>query len=106
MRGMNSGSVDLIYLDPPFNSDQEHSSPIGSEAAGAAFKDAWTLEDVNLAWRGEIRHEHPGLYDLLRTARVIHSASMMGYLIYIAIRLIEMQRLLRPTGSILARVVL
>ena len=37
MRGMNSGSVDLIYLDPPFNSNTDYSAPIGSEAAGAAF---------------------------------------------------------------------
>ena len=35
MRGMNSGTVDLIYLDPPFNSNKNYSAPIGSEAAGA-----------------------------------------------------------------------
>ena len=43
MRGMNSESVDLIYLDPPFNSNRTYEAPIGSEAAGAAFKDTWTL---------------------------------------------------------------
>ena len=32
MRGMNSESVDLIYLDPPFNSDENYAAPIGSEA--------------------------------------------------------------------------
>ena len=36
MRGMNDGCVDLIYLDPPFNSNAEYAAPIGSEAAGAA----------------------------------------------------------------------
>ena len=41
MRGMNSESVDLIYLDPPFNSNRDYAAPIGSEAAGAAFKDTW-----------------------------------------------------------------
>ena len=35
MRGMNSESVDLIYLDPPFNSNANYAAPIGSEAAGA-----------------------------------------------------------------------
>ena len=54
MRGMNSESVDLIYLDPPFNSNQNYAAPIGSEAAGAAFKDTWTLDDVDLAWHGEL----------------------------------------------------
>ena len=43
MRGMNSASADLIYLAPPFNSNRMYSAPIGSEAAGAAFKDTWTL---------------------------------------------------------------
>ena len=38
MRGMNSDSVDLIYLDPPFNSNRNYSAPIGSEAAGAASR--------------------------------------------------------------------
>ena len=52
MRGLNSASVDLIYLDPPFNSNKNYAAPIGSEAAGAAFKDTWALSDVDLAWHG------------------------------------------------------
>ena len=100
MRGMNSASVDLIYLDPPFNSKANYAAPIGSKAAGAAFKDTWGLDDVNLAWHGEIKHEHPGLYSLLTTTREIHGDSMMSYLIYMAIRIMEMRRLLKVTGSI------
>ena len=46
MRGMNSDSVDLIYLDPPSN--RNYADPIGSQAAGAAFKDTWTLSDIDL----------------------------------------------------------
>ena len=38
MRGMNSECVDLLYLDPPFNSNRDYAAPIGSVAAGAAFK--------------------------------------------------------------------
>ncbi len=97
---MNGESVDLIYLDPPFNSKANYAAPIGSKAAGAAFKDTWGLDDVNLAWHGEIKHEHPGLYDLLNATRLIHGDSMMSYLIYMAIRIMEMPRLLKPTGSI------
>ena len=37
MLGMNSESVDQIYLDPPFNSNRNYAAPNGSEAAGAAF---------------------------------------------------------------------
>ena len=37
LRGLDTESVDLIYLDPPFNSNRNYAAPIGSEAAGAAF---------------------------------------------------------------------
>ena len=47
LSGLNSNLVDLIYLDPPFNSKRIYSAPIGSKAAGASFKDMWTWEDVN-----------------------------------------------------------
>ena len=101
MRGMNSAAVDLIYeIDPPFNSKANYAAPIGSKAAGAAFKDTWGLDDVNLAWHGEIKHEYPGLYSLLKATREIHGNSMMSYLIYMAIRLMEMRRLLKDTGTI------
>ena len=53
MRGLNSESVDLIYLDPPFNSNRTYSAPIGSEAAGAAFKEPghWMM----WTWHGTAR---------------------------------------------------
>ena len=100
MRGMNSATVDLIYLDPPFNSNADYAAPIGSQAAGAAFKDTWGLDDINLAWHGLIKHEHLGLYDMLLATQKIHGDSMMSYLIYMAPRIMEMHRLLKPTGSI------
>ena len=100
MRGLNSESVDLIYLDPPFNSNQDYSAPIGSEAAGAAFKDTWTLNDVDLAWHGLIAEEHPGLYRIIDAAGVAHGKGMKSYLIMMAVRLLEMRRILKSTGSI------
>ena len=100
MRGMNSESIDLIYADPPFNSNANYAAPVGSQAAGAAFKDTWGLDDVKLVWHGEIKHEHPGLYAHLTASREIHGDSMMSYLIYMAVRIMEMRRLLKPTGSI------
>jgi len=45
LRGIDSESVDLIYLDPPFNSNRNYAAPIGSEAAGAAFRNTWTLSN-------------------------------------------------------------
>ena len=51
LRGLDSASIDLIYLDPPFNSNRNYAAPIGSKAAGAAFKDTWTLSDIDNAWQ-------------------------------------------------------
>ena len=100
MRGMNSETVDLIYLDPPFNSNRDYSAPIGSEAAGAAFKDTWTLSDVDEAWHGEIADRQPALYTIIDAAGLAHGKGMKSYLIMMAVRLLEMRRLLKPTSSI------
>ena len=100
LRGMNSDTVDLIYLDPPFNSNRNYEAPVGSAAAGAAFKDAWTLSDLDVAWMGLIADEHPPIAFMLDTAGKAHGKGMQSYLTMMAARLLEMQRVLKPTGSI------
>ena len=100
MRGMNSESVDLIYLDPPFNSNRNYAAPIGSEAAGAAFKDTWTLDDVDLAWHGELAERNAAAYSVIDAARQADGKGMQSYLIFMAVRLMEMHRILKPKGSI------
>ena len=100
MRGLNSETVDLIYLDPPFNSNRDYAAPIGSKAAGAAFKDTWTLSDVDEAWHGEIAESQPALYSIVDAAGLAHGKGMKAYLVMMAVRLLEMRRLLKPTGSI------
>ncbi len=100
MRRMNSGCVDLIYLDPPFNSNANYAAPIGSEAAGAEFKDTWGLDELKVAWHALIQREHPELYQYLKAVMTMHSKSMMAYLIYMAVRIMEMKRLLKSTGSV------
>ena len=100
LRGMDSESVNLIYLDPPFNSNRHYEAPIGSAAAGAEFKDAWTFEDTKHAWWGLIADKHPGLYKVIDAAGDIGNEGDKAYLIYMATRLLEMHRILKPTGSI------
>ena len=100
LRGLNSESVDLIYLDPPFNSNRDYSAPVGSAAAGAAFKDTWTLSDLDVAWMGLIADEHPAMYRALETAGMTHGKGMQSYLCMMAVRLLEMRRVLKHTGSI------
>ncbi len=97
---MADGCVDLVYLDPPFNKDRNFAAPIGSKAAGAAFKDTWTLDDVDLAWHGELAEHHPALYQTIDAAGTAHSKGMKAYLIYMAVRLLELRRVMKPTASV------
>jgi len=103
MRGMDSESIDLIYLDPPFNSNKHYKAPIGSAAAGAEFKDAWHMEDTKAAWWGLIADEYPAIYKVVDAAGDVGSDGDKAYLIYMAMRLLEMHRILKPTGSIYLR---
>ena len=100
LRGMNSESVDLIYLDPPFNSNRNYAAPVGSKAAGAAFQDTWHLSDLDVAWMGLIADEQPGMYAVLQAAGLTHGKGMQSYLCMMAVRLLEMRRGLKETGSI------
>ena len=100
MRGMNSASVDLIYLDPPFNSKKNYAAPIGSQAGGAAFQDTWSLDDVKREWVEEIEADNTATWSTITAAGFTQGESTQAYLTYMAIRLLEMRRLLKPTGSI------
>ncbi|MCY3979088.1 MAG: DNA methyltransferase [Chloroflexi bacterium] len=97
LRGMNSQSVDLIYLDPPFNSNADYAAPIGSQAAGAAFKDTWTLTDLDVEWINLIEARHSALYRALLAAT---TPSDKSYLVYMVARLLELRRVLKPNGSL------
>ncbi len=100
LRGLNSESVDLIYLDPPFNSNQDYAAPVGSSAAGAAFKDTWTLSDLDVAWTGIIAEDEPSLANAIKSAGLTAGKGMQSYLTMMAVRLLEMRRVLNDTGSI------
>ena len=100
LRGMNSECVDLIYLDPPFNSNKDYAAPVGSQAAGAAFKDTWHLSDLDVAWMGLIAEEQPAVASLLATTGEAHGKGMQSYLTMMAVRLLEIRRVLKDAGSI------
>ena len=96
MRGMNSGCIDLVYLDPPFNSNRNYSA----DASGAAFQDTWHWDDVDAARLDEIADSHPAVASAIRAAGHAHGRSMKSYLLMMALRLIELHRVLKSTGSI------
>ena len=100
LRCIEDKTVDLIYLDPPFNSNKNYGSPIGSKEAGFHFKDMWYLSDTDEAWWGEIAKKNKKLYSILRAVGIVNGTKDKSYLIYMAMRLLELYRILKDTGSI------
>ena len=110
LRGINSNCVDLIYLDPPFNKNKVFSAPIGSSAEGADFPDIFREEDVKDEWLQSIKEDYDGLYHFLDGVKNLsnivsdrknkHYLYNYCYLAYMAMRLIECQRILKDTGSV------
>jgi site-specific DNA-methyltransferase (adenine-specific) len=101
-------SVDLVYLDPPFNSDASYNvlfkSPAGtdSQAQIEAFEDTWHwgLEAAD-AFDQVLKSGNTDAADLLRALRsFLGDNDMMAYLAMMALRLIELHRVLTPTGSL------
>ena len=100
LSGLNSDLVDLIYLDPPFNSKRMYSASVGSKAAGASFKDMWTWKDVDEYNLDSLAVNYPDLTRFIASIGRIHSKPMMAYLTYMSQRIVEMYRILKDTGSL------
>ena len=100
MQGINNNSIDLIYLDPPFNKNKIFTAPIGSSAEGASFSDIFREEDVKDEWVQTIKEDNHELYHFLSSIRDVGNHYNFCYLTYMAIRLIECQRILKETGSL------
>ena len=98
LNGMNSESVDLIYLDPPFNSKRTYSAPVGTKSAGASFKDMWSWQDVDEAYLEKLAQDYPSLVEFIKSIQHNNSKAMMAYVTYVTQRLIEMHRILKETG--------
>ena len=98
LRGINTDSVDLIYLDPPFNNIQHWQSPLG--AAHGDFKDTWSKEDIDFFTYDELRLKYPNILKILSAAQVSGGNPTMNYLLMMSNRLTEMRRILKPSGSI------
>ncbi|MCY4419072.1 MAG: site-specific DNA-methyltransferase, partial [Cytophagales bacterium] len=102
LEGINGSCIDLIYLDPPFNKKKTFTAPIGSHAEGASFEDIFREEDVKEEWLKTIEEDHPDLYVFLHGVQALEGRTSYNfcYLAYMAIRLLEMHRILKDTGSI------
>ncbi len=101
-------SVDLIYLDPPFNSNATYSqlfrSPDGKTADSQieAFEDTWVWGlSAEAAWTRVRDGANTDLAQLVVAMRqFLHDNAMMAYIAMMAVRLTELHRVLKPTGSL------
>ena len=137
LRAINTASVDLVCIDPPFakndtfigdrldpplSADERENegrllslwgiaTPEQADAAGIAwpddpaarggYEDTWAWDkDIHEDWVEGIKATHPAVNMLIETARYIHGEDTAAYLCYMAIRLIEIHRVLKPTGSL------
>ena len=100
LRGLNSETIDLIYLDPPFNSKKQYKAPIGTKAEGQKFDDTWRWTDLDERWLGEIDRRNEALSTVIRAARLTQGNGTAAYLTMMGIRLLELHRVLKDTGSI------
>ncbi len=101
-------SIDLIYLDPPFNSNASYNilfkSPAGAgaDASIEAFDDTWawgpTASSALMDITQSGNHKLHVLMQAMKTA--IGENAMMAYLAMMAVRLVELHRVLKPTGSL------
>jgi len=101
LRGMNSESVDLIATDPPFNKGKDFHATPDSLTSGAAFHDRWSWQnDVHYDWLGDIEKENPSVWSAIMLAKTSYGNDMGAFLCYMAVRLMEMRRVLKENGSI------
>lgn len=98
---MNSETVDLIATDPPFNKGRDFHATPDSLAAGARFQDRWSWEqDVHQTWVDQITDDFPHVMNVIQGSRSSYGDDMGAFLCFMAVRLLEMRRVLKPTGSI------
>ena len=134
LRALNSETIDLVYIDPPFAKNatweadklrppltrqergierrllrdwgiasERRAREAGIEWPGedTQFSDIWTWEQtVHEEWLLSLEQSQPAVKELIEAAETTHSESMAAYLCYMAIRLLELKRVLKPTGSI------
>ena len=137
LRRINTNSVDLVCIDPPFAKNDTFTAdrlrppltaaekenemrvleewgittPEQADLAGIAwlddpkarggYRDTWAWDkDIHEDWVDGIKATHPAVNMLLEATREIHGDGIAAYLAFMAIRLFEIHRILKPTGSL------
>jgi site-specific DNA-methyltransferase (adenine-specific) len=98
-------SVDLVYLDPPFNSKATYNilytSPVGADSQRKAFEDTWSWEDGAEAAMEAIRKVDVPLFRVLQSLQgFLGQSDLMAYLAMMSVRLRLLRKVLKKTGSV------
>lgn len=106
-RHLDDGSVDLVYLDPPFNSNAAYNVLFaerdGTQAASQmkAFEDTWRWDECAARACAETIEAGGRVSEAMRAFRTfLGDSDMMAYLAMMAPRLVELRRVLKPAGSL------
>ena len=105
-RYIPTDSVDLIYLDPPFNSKQAYNAfyeerpGVASSAQVEAFEDTWHWEKAAPTFFAVVETGGPVSQALQAFRKLLGDNDMLAYLSMMAARLVELRRVLKSTGSI------
>lgn len=101
LRGMDSETIHLIATDPPFNKNRDFHATPDSLARDAQFEDRWSWQDdIHDDWLISIQRDEPEVWQAITSAKVVYGDDMGAFLCWMAVRLLEMQRVLTPNGSI------
>ena len=106
LRGMNSETVDLIATDPPFNTKRNRAGTAGFYVDNWRWGDAgilpdqWKWNEVHPVWLEQIRDENRALFEVIEAVGHSHGDDIAAFLCFLSVRLLEMRRVLKPTGSI------
>ena len=124
LRSLNNECIDLIAIDPPFAanetftgrprppiSEAEYTEEIAlsrvhgvdhNEGRGTTrVRDIWSWnDDIHPSWKYSIEDEYPGVFAVIQAVEVCASENEAAYICYMATRMIECHRVLKPTGSL------
>ena len=116
LRAMNSETVDLIATDPPFKKGKDFHATPDRLSIGAKFQDRWSWErDVQPEWLDQIKDDYPAVWEVIDAANAVYmrqtkknllrprdevGSDMGAFLCFVAVRVLEMHRILKASGSI------
>ncbi len=124
LRALNNECIDLIAIDPPFAANETftgrprppitdneyaeekalaeaHGVPHNEGIGSTSVKDVWTWDaNVHPAWKANIEDDYPKVFSVIQAVEDAATENEAAYICFMAVRLLECHRVLKPTGSI------